>query len=824
MNDQDAMIRSEPRSVASPRRPRRRGVNRPQPSGFLSLRDLLFVLFKHKVKAVAVGVVIAALALAAAVLLPSRFESTAKMQVNAGRQSVGLDATSVIGPTMVQMVSRSAEIINSETQILRSRAVAEQAIKLLDQDPKSDRPEPRTGTDLTEAADRLTRQVEVKSAPDSTTLIVSYESGDPETSRRVVDAYVNAYLNVRAEMLRTRGSTGFFDQQSREARERLARIELQLRELKDQTGVADPDAQRQILLNRIAGLQDSIDNANADLSGSMKVIETLEARLAETPERTQLSSSRGEAMTSMDQLRSDVNKMRLDLADLRTRFFDTSPNVVMLQEKLKQAEEQLAGVEERGGSEVTGLNPVHQDLKTRKENEYATRDSLDARLQQLVADRRKAETGLASLNDADLKIRQLAREANIAEDIMKKYAQGLDVARTDEALGTDRISNISVYEPATFNSNPSSPNRKLLVLFGLFLAGCGAIGTAFVSEAFDLRVSRPEDLRHLGLNPIVPIPVIRMTRGLTGEPRSGEPVEKNSPPTAGDAILADAIRPTRFVRSTSRPNVTILPQRVAIGAEQVGAAASGSSASNDVLSVRGNIGSTAPIELGRPMLVPRVLDAAHAVLERLVYSRVAAGKMEMPRSIAVFSVTAGEGATTIATHLAAALTEYLPATPSEDRVNRVLLLDAHVAAPGVHRLLDVAATPGVAEWISEPGLSARPVTDMIRPTTVPNLDLIPAGLALAGHQPGRWTDAVVGATSSRHQAIVVDLPSMEHAEATARMAAVCDAAILVIECNAANREVVRQAVLRLEEAGVNLLGTILNKRSYPIPDSLYRWF
>jgi Mrp family chromosome partitioning ATPase len=113
---------------------------------------------------------------------------------------------------------------------------------------------------------------------------------------------------------------------------------------------------------------------------------------------------------------------------------------------------------------------------------------------------------------------------------------------------------------------------------------------------------------------------------------------------------------------------------------------------------------------------------------------------------------------------------------------------------------------------------------MIRPTTVPNLDLIPAGLALAGHQPGRWTDAVVGATSSRHQAIVVDLPSMEHAEATARMAAVCDAAILVIECNAANREVVRQAVLRLEEAGVNLLGTILNKRSYPIPDSLYRWF
>jgi Mrp family chromosome partitioning ATPase len=51
----------------------------------------------------------------------------------------------------------------------------------------------------------------------------------------------------------------------------------------------------------------------------------------------------------------------------------------------------------------------------------------------------------------------------------------------------------------------------------------------------------------------------------------------------------------------------------------------------------------------------------------------------------------------------------------------------------------------------------------------------------------------------------------------------CDAALLVVESDQANREVVRQAGLRLAESGVRLLGVILNKRTYPIPEKLYRW-
>ncbi|HQY88709.1 MAG TPA: CpsD/CapB family tyrosine-protein kinase, partial [Tepidisphaeraceae bacterium] len=239
-----------------------------------------------------------------------------------------------------------------------------------------------------------------------------------------------------------------------------------------------------------------------------------------------------------------------------------------------------------------------------------------------------------------------------------------------------------------------------------------------------------------------------------------------------------------------------------------------------------SFGALAPanLEVSRPALAPRMLDACQAVLERLVFARVAAGKIDMPRSIAVVSVTAGEGTTTLATHLAAAMTEFIHPAGDSNLVDRVLLVDANVASPGAHKVLDTSAAPGVAEWLTEPSMNGRPLGDFVKPTTVPNLDLLPAGLASAGHQIGRWTDAVTLATTSSYHSIIIDLPSMDRSEASARMAGLCDAAILVVECNTANREVVRQAAQRLEECGVMLLGTVLNKRTFPIPEQLYKWF
>ena len=70
--------------------------------------------------------------------------------------------------------------------------------------------------------------------------------------------------------------------------------------------------------------------------------------------------------------------------------------------------------------------------------------------------------------------------------------------------------------------------------------------------------------------------------------------------------------------------------------------------------------------------------------------------------------------------------------------------------------------------------------------------------------------------------ILIDAPPLnEYAEASlfGRMA---DGLVLVLEAHDTRRETAQKAKEMLDAGGVPVLGAVLNKRTYPIPESLYR--
>jgi Mrp family chromosome partitioning ATPase len=50
----------------------------------------------------------------------------------------------------------------------------------------------------------------------------------------------------------------------------------------------------------------------------------------------------------------------------------------------------------------------------------------------------------------------------------------------------------------------------------------------------------------------------------------------------------------------------------------------------------------------------------------------------------------------------------------------------------------------------------------------------------------------------------------------------CDGVALVLKANSSNRKVARKALEELQAAKVPVLGAVLNQRTFPIPDSIYR--
>lgn len=71
--------------------------------------------------------------------------------------------------------------------------------------------------------------------------------------------------------------------------------------------------------------------------------------------------------------------------------------------------------------------------------------------------------------------------------------------------------------------------------------------------------------------------------------------------------------------------------------------------------------------------------------------------------------------------------------------------------------------------------------------------------------------------------VLIDAPGTHASSDAEVLGLAADAAVLVIDAHKTRRSATAEAKERLDNAGVRLLGTVLNNRTFPIPEKLYRW-
>jgi len=185
-----------------------------------------------------------------------------------------------------------------------------------------------------------------------------------------------------------------------------------------------------------------------------------------------------------------------------------------------------------------------------------------------------------------------------------------------------------------------------------------------------------------------------------------------------------------------------------------------------------------------------------------------------PKSVVVCSANHREGATAIACGLA------LAGVGEADQA-RVALVDFNLRTPGVDRHLRLSDGAGVSEVLTgQAGLDQA-----LQRVGPGQLDVV-----TAGHQPGRMLEALqadrvrkfLADLTARYQHVIVDTaPANQYPDAQV-LAEATDGAVLVARYRTTPREALVQARKRLETARANILGTVLNMRTYPIPGFVYR--
>lgn len=216
------------------------------------------------------------------------------------------------------------------------------------------------------------------------------------------------------------------------------------------------------------------------------------------------------------------------------------------------------------------------------------------------------------------------------------------------------------------------------------------------------------------------------------------------------------------------------------------------------------------IELGRVGTVAlyNMPDAA----QQAEFSQLANRLLNLKRGargavLAFASTASGEGASFVSYNTALMLATVYN--------QKVCWLDANFQTP--QKQLMHAEGPTLATLLQNP----ERLTDL-RPAGNPTL--IPGGLNLTTVR-GLFADQkchdLLRALSDRFDFVLVDLPPVLSTTDTALMATATDGLTLVIEQRFLKREIISHGMEALRAKGVNILGAVINKRSYDLPKLIY---
>jgi capsular exopolysaccharide synthesis family protein len=189
------------------------------------------------------------------------------------------------------------------------------------------------------------------------------------------------------------------------------------------------------------------------------------------------------------------------------------------------------------------------------------------------------------------------------------------------------------------------------------------------------------------------------------------------------------------------------------------------------------------------------------------------GKALKIKTILVTGTAHGGGTSTAAVNLATSL--------ADDARHSVLVVDANLRTPGLHRFFNTDAAEGMSELLDvrgEKNFRFKKIGDN-------DLYLFPCGLRRSGGEgyfESRRFDGFLNNVRNSFDYVIFDCAPVQGFPDTQTLCSKVDGVILVITYDKTRRQVALRAKKELQDAGANILGVVINRRKYYIPDWIYR--
>ena len=183
------------------------------------------------------------------------------------------------------------------------------------------------------------------------------------------------------------------------------------------------------------------------------------------------------------------------------------------------------------------------------------------------------------------------------------------------------------------------------------------------------------------------------------------------------------------------------------------------------------------------------------------------------RTILFCATAHGDGSTTTASNFAGTL--------ANDRQAKVLLVDANLRTPRLHDMCQVDHTPGLSDYVEKEDEPVLPIP--WKGST--SLSVLPCGSLHSGpvslFESGRF-DKFLEEMREQFDYVILDGAPLPKFPELRVICSKVDGVVLVVKAGDTRRQVALRAKKELEEAGAKILGVVINKRKYYIPEWIYK--
>ncbi len=483
-----------------------------------SVRDVAYVIFRHKGKIILFFLAVLLAVTAYTYLVSEWYRSESKLLIRVSRESVSADP-SVSGPILPIYQDRENEV-NSEIAILTSQPLAEQVVDAIGADMvllRSDELKSKDraqedlrivrrlargvkyaaerlliGVDLIpeltpkeKAVKKMMKRLSVAAEKRTNIIAVEYDGAGPELAQQTLDALVRFYLERHITAYAAQASPRFFEEQEKRLKEELAVREGALEVYRTERGIVTLEGQRDDLMNLATALQKDVNDSAGLVGAAQARVASLEKAVAARPKTLELSRVSGRNNPAADTMKQKLQELRLQETALAARYPDTHRPLIEIREQVKQIEDVLSREEDTRTEITTGLDENHQALQLSLDTERSQLDAQTARLAVLETELAKTKEQLTTLSSQEAEFVRLQREVELAEKEYKEYRDNLQRARISAALDLDKVSNVSVVQPASLPMAPVRPKKVMNISLGALLGLFGGIFLAFVVEYLD---------------------------------------------------------------------------------------------------------------------------------------------------------------------------------------------------------------------------------------------------------------------------------------------------------------------------------------------------